>query len=1388
MRVWQLIPAGLLALSSPLLAAAPPPYYVKKATWQETLLASREALAKHEADAAAKPSTEPAAKAAPKRSDLELGTWYMIGPFYPPNKQKDFTLAFPPEKEAALNKYDDLSAALEGGEGGRPAWQDALAKSYGNLRWKACPQFDDGVPHDLSAGAYGSTYLYRTIKAPRDMTLTAYFGSDDGLRAWLNGKLLISNDVPRVAAPNQDTAKLELKKGDNHLLLKIHNNSGGHGFYFHTQPNPAGGVATRRDPKQIARDELWNLVSRDFGEPSAAREMAWERQDNIWNADWTPGDLAALARRYVAATRMPSMAKEAEGAAAGVKAPADLAKVREPYYRSLRVEEASALVKNFNFKALRLAIEDLGETYPEKYTRGKEFLGRLDALEKAVVGIAEAKGHPAAVKKLAEVGDEISKLRTEALLTCNPLLDFDKLLVVKRSNRNLGLPQNWVTNADVPRTGYDNEIAVVSPVRPGAQPTTLYRPPKGEYVGDVDLHWDADRLMFSSVGTHGRWQVFEMNADGSGLRQVNPGLEPDVDNFDSCYLPDGRVIFASTRSFHGVPCVGGGSPVANLVLLDPKTGKERQLCFDQDQNWYPAVLNNGRVLYTRWEYSDTPHYFTRLLFHMNPDGTEQMEYAFSNSYWPNSTFYARPVPNHPTKVVAIISGHHGVPRMGQLLIYDPAKGRHEDQGAVQLIPSDAKPGLAHIADGLADPAWPKFLHPYPLSDKYILVSCKPTPQAEWGLYLVDVFDNILPILEVPGYAILEPVPFRKTPKPPVVPDKVDLSKDYATVYLNDVYFGDGLKGVPRGTVKRLRVFEPHFGYNGMGGHINIGIDGPWDARRIHGTVPVNEDGSAIFKVPANAPIVVQPLDAEGRAVQVMRSWYTAMPGEFANCVGCHERQNTTPTLRRTLAATQKPADIEPWRGPSRPFSFLREVQPVLDKHCVGCHDGKPRPDGKTLPCFADTAKGAGGFAKSYLALHPYVRRPGPESDYHLQVPMEWDVSTSELVQMLQKGHHGVKLDAEAWDRLYTWIDLNVPCHGTWTEHRGNIEKIAQRRLEMRTKYANRPENYEVYPTPAPERPAFVKPEPVPERKPFAGKVPGWPFDPAEARKRQEALGLPVEAKVPLADNLALDLVLIPAGEFVMGSHDGYPDEHPQTRVKIDRPFYLGKVEITNEQYAAFDPQHDSGYISVFNKDHSDRGRAVNGPKQPVLRISWKQAMDFCYWLSQKTGRKFTLPTEAQWEWAARAGTDTPLYWGDCQADFGKFANLADARVNDLCIRDSPKWIPAIMTVNDGSCVPDSVGKYGPASANAFGLLDMAGNVAEWTLSTYKPYPYVDGDGRNAPSDSGRKVARGGSYYDRPFRARSAVRFDYAAWQCVHNVGFRVLCEADGKKLASADAR
>ncbi len=1040
----------------------------------------------------------------------------------------------------------------------------------------------------------------------------------------------------------------------------------------------------------------------------------------------------------------------------------------------------SQQLREVNTRALRRAIEDLAHSFPVRYPHGGDYLQRLTALEKEadhLLAVSEVHS-----EKAHEIIENLQSLKTEALLA-NPLIDFDRLLLIKRGEGAPGLPQNWQGNCAVAPRGYDNEIAILAPVRPDGALTTFYRPENDAFVGDVDLHFDADRMLFSMPGSHGHWQIWEIRADGTGLRQVTRGEEPDVHNYDACYLPDGRIVFASTRVFQGIPCVGGADRVANLFLMDADGGNTRQLCFDQDHNWCPTVLNNGRVLYTRWEYSDTAHYFSRILFSMNPDGTNQAEYYGSNSYWPNSTFYARPIPGHPTAVVAIVSGHHGVPRMGELVILDPAISRFESNGVVQRIPGYGEQVEAVIKDHLVDDAWPKFLHPYPLSDKYFLVSCKPAPKSLWGIYLVDVFDNMLLLQEAPGYALFEPVPFRPTPRPPVIPDRVRLDQNEATVYLVDVYQGEGMRGVPRGTIKGLRVYEFHYAYPQMGGHEHIGVEGPWDVRRILGTVPIHDDGSAYFKVPANIPIAVQPLDAKGRAVQIMRSWFVGMPGEAVSCVGCHEKQNMSPPAVPTLAIRRPPVEITPWKGPARGFSFKRDVQPVLDRHCVGCHNTEQRKDGyNLLDLTRKETNGWNNFTPSYLALHPYVRRPGPESDNYVQKPKEFFVNTSELVQMLEKGHYGVALDDDAWDRLYTWIDLNVPDHGTWGEHRPIPHNFHQRRLEMRTLYANRPEDPEFIPELPPIDTDFIQPAAPP--KPRAGGVTAadWPFSAAEAVRRRQAAASAVRRTVDLGGGVVMELAFIPSGEFVMGDIDGFPDEHPIAAVRVERPFWMGVTEVTNAQYHRFNPQHDSGYIDQHHKDHTRPGYTAHAPDSPVIRVTWEEAMAFCAWLSEQTSLHCTLPTEAQWEWACRAGADTPFWYGDGDTDFSAFANLADQSISLLAVSGvdpqpikNPSryqdFLPKDDRFNDGAKIMTAVASYQP---NPWGLHDMHGNVAEWTLSAYRPYPYVEDDGRNDPAATGRRVARGGSWFDRPHRARATFRLAYEPWQPVFNVGFRVV--------------
>jgi formylglycine-generating enzyme required for sulfatase activity len=398
-----------------------------------------------------------------------------------------------------------------------------------------------------------------------------------------------------------------------------------------------------------------------------------------------------------------------------------------------------------------------------------------------------------------------------------------------------------------------------------------------------------------------------------------------------------------------------------------------------------------------------------------------------------------------------------------------------------------------------------------------------------------------------------------------------------------------------------------------------------------------------------------------------------------------------------------------------------------------------------------------------------VRRNGPEGDYHLLTPLEFHADTSELTQMLKKGHHNVKLDEESWKKLYTWMDLNAPYHGTWTEA-GADPQILQRRLDLRKLYAFDDYNPEEIVNPYTRVESFVMPESL-ERQVVPSQK--------SVIKRYE----PGDEELDLGDGVTMKLVSIPAGEFSMGSNDETPVEQPVSRVKIDKGFLMGATEVTLEQYRQFDPDYLNGVYDMHYKDQVKRGYYMNDLDFPVIRVNWQQATAFCDWLSKKTGKRVALPTEAQWEWACRAGTTTPLSFGDLDTDFSKYANFADITVKQMAVSGvNPKPINNPNSTvdfelkdprsDDGVLHLAEVGSYQP---NAWGLYDMHGNVAEWTRSDYRPYPYRDSDGRNGggPDD---KVLRGGSWHDRPFRSTSSYRLGYPVWQQVYHAGFRVIVE------------
>jgi formylglycine-generating enzyme required for sulfatase activity len=1046
----------------------------------------------------------------------------------------------------------------------------------------------------------------------------------------------------------------------------------------------------------------------------------------------------------------------------------------------------------------RRMIEDLTKTHGAKYKGGKDFAARLTAIE---------------AKLKANAGDKDAKAALATLIKeaslANPLLDFDKLVVIRRTkeaNRNL----NAYTSDTIRRTGWDNDIAELSNLRGEVKARQIYQHPNKSVMKHMDLHFSAQKVMFSGVGANGRWAILEVDANGKNLKELTPSDQKDVQWFDGCYLPaEGQIVGCSTAGMQGLPCVNGGQPMVNLYKVNTKTGNIRQLTFEQDSDWHPRVHHNGRVIYLRWEYTDTPHYFSRYMFHMNPDGTGQMELWGSGSYFPTAYCWARPVPNHPSMLVGTVSGHHAKSETGRLMLVNPALGRkypfrHDPKaktwgkekssinihpkvfpasktGCVQEIPGWGKDVVGNVYDNQGGGQKYTFGTPYPLSDKYFLVSLKGfTPGGKWTLCLVDVFDNMTTVYSDKKYSIFEPMPFVPRKTPPVIADRT-IKGAPVSVFCTDVYGGRGLKGIPRGKVKSLRVFAYHYGYMRSGGHESVGLESSWDIKRILGTVPVEEDGSFSFNAPSDTPMAIQPLDENGAALALMRSWMVGMPGERMACNGCHEDLNEATPAKRTKAAMRPPSKITPWYGPTRPFAYQTEIQPMLNKYCVGCHNEK----NKATKGVMSLEKGASDWRKdkSYLNLVAFTRHPGAESDLDMYGAMEWHASTSPLIQMFKKGHNNVKLDKESWQRLYTWIDLNSPHRGMWNNSKGE-----KRRLDLAKLYAglgDNPEEEHRQTLAALKKDIKpVMPEAMPKVKPDGLKASGFPFDAAAAKKLQ---GDAAPVELTLAEGVTMKLVKIPAGQFVMGSQAGYADEAPRATTKIDKAFYMGQCEVTNKQFAAFDAEHDTRYLDENGKDHAVPGYIANHKDQPVARISWQKAMAFCKWLSKKTGKKVTLPTEAQWEWAARGGSDKQFFYGDDDTDFSKYANLADAGRLRTYVRwdggskihkrnNFPKdYLYPLRDdrFTDKWFVVDYVKQN---EANPFGLYDIVGNVCEWTRSSYKPYPYKDTDGRNDGKLTDKKVARGGSWADRPKTAGSTVRMPYESYQTVYNVGFRVIIE------------
>ena len=468
---------------------------------------------------------------------------------------------------------------------------------------------------------------------------------------------------------------------------------------------------------------------------------------------------------------------------------------------------------------------------------------------------------------------------------------------------------------------------------------------RGGVIRDPDVSFDGERVLFAWKKSldEDDYHLYEMRVADGEVRQLTDGL--GFADYEATYLPSGEIVFNSTRCVQIVDC--WWTEVSNLYTCDADGNYLRRLSYDQVHTNFPTITPDGRVIYTKWEYSDRGQIYPQGLFEMKPDGTGQTELYGNNSFFPTAIMHARAIPG-TGKLVAIFSGHH-THQNGWLGTLDPRLGRQENSGA-QLIAPIRKTEAVHVDQ--YGQSGHQFQYPYPLSETEFIVAMRPEGTARYGIYWVNADGERELLASDPAISCNQPVPVRPRPIPHARPRLADYERDTGTVYLHDIYDGPGLVGVERGGIKSLRVIALEYRAAGVGSNGNAGpaggamistpvsIQGTWDVKRILGTTPVHEDGSACFTVPAQTPVYFQALDADGFAAQTMRSWVALQPGEAVSCVGCHEDKNSAPlAVNTSLAMRGGPKELRPWRGPSGSsgFSFPTEIQPILDRHCVSCH-------------------------------------------------------------------------------------------------------------------------------------------------------------------------------------------------------------------------------------------------------------------------------------------------------------------------------------------------------------------------------------------------------------------------------------------------------------------
>jgi hypothetical protein len=983
-------------------SSAPPAWYVRKATARETYEASRQS----------------------KGRKLSLGPWYYVGPFDNNNGQ-GFAAEYPPEKAV------DLKATYEG-------------KKKAPLQWQRGDKFQDDTNNDLRIFPDSdnmTVYLYRTITCPAPVDLPVVLGSDDTLTVWLNGKKLLANQTTRSCNLGDDKLTLPLQQGENHLLLKVCQGGGGAGFGFGVSSNTAA----------AENDALMQMIAKDFPDQIGAlrKELLVEREcagqwaalrrdlaNRGWFKRWTPH-----------ACRPESLVLESD---------------RDPLDIVLRRTTALLAALQKTSAAPKLAPMETA----------------LQALT-ARAAAADVKDQDARLKLFTE----LSLLRRQ-IAFANPLLDFDKILFAKHHfkppHEGLGnhmCDQYFGFHAVEGGGVYvlENAFSDTPTVRDIAGDAVCTN---GRFQGkkltpgaflSPTLSYDAQTLLFAyTEADHTRykwtpkstWHIFKIGCDGSQLTQLTDGSWND---FDPCFLPNGRVVFISERRGGFGRCHGRPVPTYTLHTMQPDGSDIQAISFHETNEWHPSVNNDGMVVYTRWDYVDRGFNNAHHPWITTPDGRDarviQGNYAKNGGDRPLMEMHVRAIPGS-RRYVSTTAAHHGQ-AYGALIVIDPVIPDDDAMASVKVLTPET--GFPESSVGsnqgqVYGTAWP-------LSEDFFLCVYDPDgvtsrgTDNRYGVYLIDSFGNRELLYRDPAISCLNPIPLKARKAPPVVPPAAAAAPVAATapaapqaakVGVVNVY--DSLKPWPDATkIKALRIIQVLPKTTPSANNPRIGYGDQKNARRVLGTVPVETDGSAYFTLPVHVPVFFQALDEQGLAVQSMKSDTYAQPGETLMCQGCHNPTHkivasTTPS---GLAFRRAPSVIAPDVEGSNPFSFPRLVQPILDRACVDCHaKSKDQPKAMDL-AKGDFRKNPNNWYTSYANLRNFAHFADNAGWTEPRtIPGRFGARASRLYQLLLKDHYGVKLTPDELHRIALWLDCNSDFFGAYEHTVEQAEgKIVQPSLE-----------------------------------------------------------------------------------------------------------------------------------------------------------------------------------------------------------------------------------------------------------------------------------------------------------------------------------------------------